>query len=170
MSHKEFKEGFRILRRLGYLTQWLIELWASIQPPLIPIFSCLKLKNVNLSVTLYCNKPNRQVLVINLIVKIARLIENLKLFTDILLVDLINYIYQELTLSTRIEFILNELHFLLIYSAYEEIRKWDISSKFILNRNQISYNKLMNTQNIDELRNLASYLRTAYQRRETLLT
>ena len=63
----------------------------------------------------------------------------------------------------------DEIHFLLIYPAYEEIRKQNISSKFLLNRNQINFNKLMNTHEIDNLRNLASYLRIAFQRREKIL-
>ena len=63
----------------------------------------------------------------------------------------------------------DEIHFLLICPAYEEIRKQFISSKFLLNRNQINFNKLMNTHEIDNLRNLASYLRIAFQRREKIL-
>ena len=63
----------------------------------------------------------------------------------------------------------DEIHFLLICPAYEEIRKQYINSKFLLNRNQINFNKLMNTHEIDNLRNLARYLRIAFQRREKIL-
>ena len=45
----------------------------------------------------------------------------------------------------------------------------NFSIQFLFNKNQISFNKLMNTQNIDDLRNLASYLRTAFQRREKVI-
>ena len=45
----------------------------------------------------------------------------------------------------------DEIHVLLICSAYEEIRKQYVSSRYLLNRNQISFNKLMNTQNIENL-------------------
>ena len=45
----------------------------------------------------------------------------------------------------------------------------NFSIQFLFNKNQISFNKLMNTQNIDDLMNLASYLRTAFQRREKVI-
>ena len=52
----------------------------------------------------------------------------------------------------------NEIYLLLICPAYKEIRKQLISGKLSLNRNQISFNKLTNTHNIDYLRNLANFL------------
>ena len=54
--------------------------------------------------------------------------------------------------------------------AYEEIRKGYIRSKFLLNKNEISFNTLMTTQNIDDMRNLTNYLRTAFQRGENILS
>ena len=55
-----------------------------------------------------------------------------------------------------------EMHFLLICPAYAKIRKRFIGGKLLPNRNQISCNKLMNTHRIDELRNLAYFLRNAF--------
>ena len=46
----------------------------------------------------------------------------------------------------------DEIHFLLTCSTYKEIRKKFISGKLLLNRNQISSNKLMNMHKISDLK------------------